>query len=391
MATLALSSPLAKRASAPRESIAPRRARARASVVASASSKPAVVVLPGLGNCTEDYDAFASELELRGFSATVAAVGRPDWLRNAAGLTQLAYWQGTLKPRPTVDWYLSRIADAVAAAKEKSGADRVALVAHSAGGWMSRVYMQDFGVDDIRCVVTLGSPLNAVPKDVPGVVDQTRGILTYVEANCAKPTELGVPVTCLAGKWLLGVETLGGAGDAAGFLVGQGYKQVCGSAEAWGDGITPVATAHLDGADNVTLEGCAPHPSLIFFLRTSPRAPILAHRLFPPFARSQGIPHADRVVRRAAVVRHPKGARPVGGQAAGGVSSPSVLARKIFFYSLMRARLCCLCARAPRAGRNPRLASAPVSLSTTATALRAEPGRLASRDALARADRPMLA
>ena len=130
MATIALSSPLAKRASAPRESIAPRRAHVRASVVASASSKPAVVVLPGLGNCTEDYDAFASELELRGFSATVAAVGRPDWLRNAAGLTQLAYWQGTLKPRPTVDWYLSRIADAVAAAKEKSGADRVALVAH---------------------------------------------------------------------------------------------------------------------------------------------------------------------------------------------------------------------------------------------------------------------
>lgn len=330
MATLALSSPLAKRASAPRESIAPRRAHVRASVVASASSKPAVVVLPGLGNCTEDYDEFASELELRGFSATVAAVGRPDWLRNAAGLTQLAYWQGTLEPRPTVDWYLSRIADAVAAAKEKSGADRVALVAHSAGGWMSRVYMQDFGVDDIRCVVTLGSPLNAVPKDVPGVVDQTRGILTYVEANCAKPTELGVPVTCLAGKWLLGVETLGGAGDAAGFLVGQGYKQVCGSAAAWGDGITPVATAHLDGADNVTLEGCAPHPSSSFFARPSPRVPILAHRLFPPFARSQGIPHADRVVRRAAVVRHPKGARPVGGQAAGGVSI-SFWLEKYFF------------------------------------------------------------
>ena len=137
---------------------------------------------------------FAAELESRGFSATVATVGRPDWLRNAAGLTQLAYWQGTLEPRPTVDWYLSRIADAVTQAKAKSGSDRVALVAHSAGGWMSRVYMQDFGVDDIRCVVTLGSPLNAVPKDVPGVVDQTRGILTYVEANCAMPNELGVPV-----------------------------------------------------------------------------------------------------------------------------------------------------------------------------------------------------
>ena len=264
-----VSSPVvAHRSTARRGSISPRRAHPRASVAAAASSKPAaasskpaVVVLPGLGNCTEDYDAFAAELESRGFSATVATVGRPDWLRNAAGLTQLAYWQGTLEPRPTVDWYLSRIADAVTQAKAKSGADRVALVAHSAGGWMSRVYMQDFGVDDIRCVVTLGSPLNAVPKDVPGVVDQTRGILTYVEANCAMPNELGVPVTCLAGRWLEGVEEFGGAGDVAGFLVGQGYKQVCGSAAAWGDGITPVATAHMDGADNVTLDGSVLHPT----------------------------------------------------------------------------------------------------------------------------------
>lgn len=30
--------------------------------------------------------------------------------RNAAGLLDWNYWRGTLKPRPTVDWYLSRIA-----------------------------------------------------------------------------------------------------------------------------------------------------------------------------------------------------------------------------------------------------------------------------------------
>ena len=145
--------------------------------------RDAVVILPGLGNCTEDYDDFASELESRGFSATVAKVIRPDWLRNAAGLTSLSYWRGTLEPRPTVDWYLSRIADAVKEAKERSGAAKVTLCAHSAGGWMARVYLKDFGVDDVAALVSLGSPLNAVPKGVPGVVDQTRGILTYVEAN----------------------------------------------------------------------------------------------------------------------------------------------------------------------------------------------------------------
>ena len=167
-----------------------RRASARAA--ASAAPRPAIVVLPGLGNCTEDYDDFAAELESRGFHATVARVIRPDWLRNAAGLTDINYWRGTLEPRPTVDWYLGRIADAVAEAKAASGDDRVTLVAHSAGGWMARVYLNDYGVDDVRALVSLGSPLNAVPKGVPGVVDQTRGILTYVEANCATPAQLGI-------------------------------------------------------------------------------------------------------------------------------------------------------------------------------------------------------
>jgi pimeloyl-ACP methyl ester carboxylesterase len=163
----------------------------------------------------------------------------------------------------------------------------VTLVAHSAGGWLARVYLHDFGVDDVRALVSLGSPLNACPKDVPGVVDQTRGafylilvpirprwrgerrslrtfpgaslrpgslafdpdtprrlstpplgILTWVERECDAPEKLGIPVTCLAGKWKMGSDTPGATIE---FAVGQGYKQVCGAAEGvWGDGITPV-------------------------------------------------------------------------------------------------------------------------------------------------------
>ncbi len=30
-------------------------------------------------------------------------------------------------------------------------------------------------------------------------------------------------------------------------LVGLGYQQVCGDPEVWGDGITPVSAAHLEG------------------------------------------------------------------------------------------------------------------------------------------------
>ena len=235
-------------------------APAAASSSPSSSSSPAVVILPGLGNASGDYDAFASDLTSRGFHVTVAEVIRPDWLRNAAGLADAAYWRGTLAPRPTVDWYLDRIHSAIRSAKSDSGADRVALVAHSAGGWMARVYLDAYGVQDVRALVSLGSPLNAVPKGVPGVVDQTRGILTWVGENCATAADLGVPVTCLAGRWLEGRAELAlaegrFASGVSGFVVGQGYKQVCGDAGAWGDGITPVAAAHLDGAENVTLEG----------------------------------------------------------------------------------------------------------------------------------------
>ena len=39
-------------------------------------------------------------------------------------------------------------------------------------------------------VLSLGSPLRPPPRDVPGVIDQTRGILRYVDANCPGPAEL---------------------------------------------------------------------------------------------------------------------------------------------------------------------------------------------------------
>ena len=41
------------------------------------------------------------------------------------------------------------------------------------------------------------------------------------------------------------------------FIIGQGYKQVCGTADARGDGITPVESAQLqlEGVENIILEG----------------------------------------------------------------------------------------------------------------------------------------
>ncbi len=51
----------------------------------------------------------ASTRRARGLTVSVAGVSRLDWGRNAAALTQGAWWRGTLKPRPAVDWYLDRV------------------------------------------------------------------------------------------------------------------------------------------------------------------------------------------------------------------------------------------------------------------------------------------
>lgn len=44
-----------------------------------------------------------------------------------------------------------------------AGSEKVTIIAHSAGGWLGRVYMADFGTDDIALFLSLGSPHLYVP------------------------------------------------------------------------------------------------------------------------------------------------------------------------------------------------------------------------------------
>ncbi len=46
-----------------------------------------------------------------------------------------------------------------------------------------------------------------------------------------------------------------GIADVGAFVAGLGYRQVCGRADAEGDGITPVETALMPGATHIVLEG----------------------------------------------------------------------------------------------------------------------------------------
>jgi len=262
-----------------------------------------VVILPGLGNNTADYNELVTSLEARGLKAIVAQVSRLDWLRNAAGLLDANYWKGSLQPRPVLDWYLERTKNAIAAAKAMGqDSQKVSVIGHSAGGWLARVFMTNYGTDDIDLLLTLGTPHLPPPRGVRGVVDQTRGLLYYVEENCPGAFHApDVKYVCIAGRFLKGERFLAGEetpvaamgigtvasmdGTAAisaaqegkmetgvgeviqdgsvkpapptlrARIVGQGYKQVCGEANVWGDGVVPEISAHLEGAINLTLDG----------------------------------------------------------------------------------------------------------------------------------------
>ncbi|XP_062224175.1 uncharacterized protein LOC133922736 isoform X1 [Phragmites australis] len=268
----------------------PPRATAPDAGATVASPRPAVI-LPGLGNNTGDYARLAATLrDDHGLpAAVVARVARPDWLRNAAGLVDANYWRGTLRPRPVLDWYLKRVDEAVSQARELCAPDgKISLIGHSAGGWLARVYMEEFEASDISLLLTLGTPHLPPPKGVPGVIDQTRGLLNYVEKNCAPAVYTPeLRYVCIAGRYIQGASLLGNSavspdeilavdtasdvGEAVTIgtndnstpsgatwrarFIGQGYKQVCGRADVWGDGVVPEMSAHLEGALNISFDG----------------------------------------------------------------------------------------------------------------------------------------
>lgn len=252
--------------------------------------RPAII-LPGLGNNSGDYLKLQAILEGYGITSVIVNVSRPDWLRNAAGLLDLNYWKGTLRPRPVLDWYLKRVDDAVREAKELVPGKTLSLIGHSAGGWLARVYMEEFGASDISLLLTLGTPHMPPPKGVSGVIDQTRGLLDYVQKHCARAVYTPeLKYVCIAGRYIqgsrifneqseviedaqyvasknndqemVGIATMAETAMSTSTtttlrarFIGQGYKQVCGRADVWGDGVVPEESAYLEGALNIGLEG----------------------------------------------------------------------------------------------------------------------------------------
>lgn len=232
-----------------------RRTRTTLFACLSPSPRDPVLILPGLGNASSDYDSLARQLETtRGHAAVqTVPVRRWDWARNARGFFSRNYWSSTLTPSPFLDWYFNRTHQALQKMSEQFPGRSISILGHSAGGWLARVYLSQTKHTDIRvsCLVTLGTPHNPPPT---GRLDQTRGLLSYVAANCVNMVVPTGAFVSVAGTGTIGKRVGNKEGSWNEWLAYLSYAAVCGDGHVDGDGVTPITAAEAPNAKIIYCE-----------------------------------------------------------------------------------------------------------------------------------------
>ena len=205
--------------------------------MSSSATRP-IVILGGILSSPQDYRAMQATLAtLSGRPVYVVPVFVHDWL----GMASPAGWARVLRK-------LVRVIDE---ARAEAGGDKITLVGHSAGGLIGRVYLgpQPFmgrayhGARSVEGLITLGSPhhMQARPPVWRRVEQQ------YPGACCAP----AVRYACVAGAALKG--SLRGSLPQS--MAYSSYRPLCGDGRAWGDGLVPVRSALLEGAQHLVLDG----------------------------------------------------------------------------------------------------------------------------------------
>ncbi len=224
------------------------------------------VILPGYLAGAPGYQPLQQALQARGYPAVVVPLKWQDWLQTVGGRS--------------VTPILRQVDATVQQAMQQFGASRVNLVGHSAGGWLARIYLGDqpydiHAVDHgnaawaahrfVATLVTLGTPHTSQER-------WTRKNLDFVNQTYPGAFYPDVHYVCVAGKAIYGQRwRLGG------WLAYSSYELTCGTGDCWGDGITPIAAAHLApgnaGANaqlkNLILEGVQHSPKGGLLVRSS--------------------------------------------------------------------------------------------------------------------------
>ena len=202
------------------------------------------VILPGYLAGAGPYREREVALGEWGVGATTVPLSRWDWLPTVGGRS--------------VSPILAALDQTVERVLAATGAAQINLVGHSAGGWVSRIYLGEvaYGVhrgdrDRRQCWAAHPRIASLITLGTPHVSQErwTRHNLNFVNQTYPGAFYPGVRYVCLAGKAAYGENTL------TGWFTYNSYGLTIGQGRCWGDGITPIAAAHLEGAKNLVMDG----------------------------------------------------------------------------------------------------------------------------------------
>lgn len=207
------------------------------------------VILPGYLAGAIDYREMQQTLIALGIPAVIVPLVKRDWLPTLGGRSVL----------PILE-ILDRTVQKV---RQTYGTEKINLVGHSAGGWISRIYLGEQAYDVhgilpertyswhahqfVSTLVTLGTPQTSYER-------WTLKNLNFVNLTYPGAFYPHVKYVCIAGKSIFGARRVGS------WLAYSSYQLTGGRGDTWGDGITPIAAAHLEGAENLTYDNVSHSP-----------------------------------------------------------------------------------------------------------------------------------
>jgi pimeloyl-ACP methyl ester carboxylesterase len=201
-----------------------------------------IVIMGGILSFPAVYWRMRDALvQITGLPVWIVEIQGRDWMPSAVSLG----WTRLLR----------KLDHTVHQAVNESATSKVTLVAHSAGGLVSRLYLspEPFrgtayrGLDYVDHLIVLGSPHYYQRRSIhggwlPGWLEKQ-----YPGAYFAPQ----VRYTSVAGKLIRGNPH----GSLRERCVYPLYKELIGDGDVWGDGLVPVASALLSGSQQLTLDG----------------------------------------------------------------------------------------------------------------------------------------